>query len=525
MLRGIVTVGGWTMASRVLGFLRDILLAALAGTGPVADAFFIALRLPNLFRRLFGEGAFNAAFVPEFSGILATEGASSAKQFAQEAIAALAFWLLAFTLLGELFMPQLMALLAPGFEAIPGKAELTVELARITFPYLFLICLAALLSGVLNGLDRFAAAAAAPLVFNGVSIAAMLLLTPFVPTVGHSLAWGVTVSGVLQLALLAWAVRRAGMALRIPRPRMTPRMAVLLRRMGPGLVGAGVTQLNLAVDVVIVSLLPPGSASLLYYADRVNQLPLGVIGTAVGTALLPLMSRQARSGDAAGAVATLNRALEISLVLTLPAALALAVAGQPIMLVLFGRGAFDATSALLSAQSLAAYAFGLPAFVVLKVLVPAFFAHGDTGTPVRVGMASIALNLVLNFLFMVPLAHAGPALATSLSAIFNVLTLAALLSRRGQLALDSRLRRRLPRMALAALAMATALWVADRTVFAELGATAGLRWLALATLVGFGLAAYAVAGQVLGAFDIRQLIGVMRRRGRPATASSLPDPD
>ncbi len=514
MLRGIVTVGGWTMLSRLLGFLRDMLLAALAGTGPVADAFFIALRLPNLFRRLFGEGAFNAAFVPEFSGILATEGAGEARQFAQEAIAALAFWLLAITLLGELFMPQLMALLAPGFEAIPGKAELTVALARITFPYLFLICLAALLSGVLNGLDRFAAAAAAPLVFNGVSIAAMLVLTPYVPTVGHSLAWGVTASGVLQLALLGWAVRRAGMALRIPRPRMTPRMAVLLRRMGPGLVGAGVTQLNLAVDSVIVSLLPPGSASLLYYADRVNQLPLGVIGTAVGTALLPLLSRQARTGDAAGAVATLNRAIEISMALTLPAALALGVAGQPIMLVLFGRGAFDATSALLSSQSLAAYAFGLPAFVVLKVLVPAFFAHGDTGTPVRVGMVAIALNLVLNLLFMVPLAHAGPALATSLSAIFNVLALSVVLSRRGQLVVDPRLRRRLPRMALAALAMAGALWFARRTVFAEMGATAGLRWLALGALVGSGCAAYLAAAQLLGAFDLREFLGVMRRRGR-----------
>ena len=319
---------------------------------------------------------------------------------------------------------------------------------------------------------------------------------------------------MLQLALLGWAVRRAGMALRIPRPRMTPRMAALLRRMGPGLVGAGVTQLNLAVDVVIVSLLPPGSASLLYYADRVNQLPLGVIGTAVGTALLPLLSRQARTGDAAGAVATLNRAIEISMALTLPAALALGVAGQPIMLVLFGRGAFDATSALLSSQALAAYAFGLPAFVVLKVLVPAFFAHGDTGTPVRVGMVAIALNLVLNLLFMVPLAHVGPALATSLSAIFNVLALSVVLSRRGQLVVDPRLRRRLLRMALAALAMAGALWFARRTVFAEMGATAGLRWLALGALVGSGCAAYLVAAQLLGAFDLREFLGVMRRRGR-----------
>ena len=342
MLRGIVTVGGWTMASRIMGFVRDILIAALAGTGPVADAFFIALRVPNLFRRLFGEGAFNAAFVPEFSGILATSGPEPARDFAEQAIAVLAFWLLLLTVAGELFMPQLMLVLAPGFMDIPGKAELTVALARITFPYVLLICLAALLSGVLNGLDRFAAAAAAPLVFNTVSIAAMLLLTPLLPTVGHALAWGVTISGVLQLALLAWAVRRAGMELHIPPPASHAADARAPVPMGPGLLGAGVTQLNLAVDVIIVSLLPPGSASLLYYADRVNQLPLGVIGTAIGTAILPLLSRQAHAGERQAAIATLNRALEFSLVLTLPAALALAVAGGPIMLVLFGRGAFDA---------------------------------------------------------------------------------------------------------------------------------------------------------------------------------------
>jgi len=514
MLRGILTVGGWTMGSRVLGFLRDVQIASLLGTGPVADAFFIAFKMPNLFRRLFGEGAFNAAFVPEFSGILAADGADEARRFAQEAIAVLAFWLAVLTLLGMVFMPWLMALLAPGFGEVPGKAALTVELARIMFPYLFLICLAALLSGVLNGLDRFAAAAAAPLVLNGVSIASMSVLSPLVPTVGHALAWGVTVAGVLQLALLAVAVRRAGMRLRLPVPRLTPRMRLLLRRMVPGLVGAGVTQLNQSVDLIIVSLLPAGTASLLYYAERVYQLPLGVIGTAVGTALLPLLSRQARSGDTAGAVASMNRALEVTLVLTLPAALALAVAGGPIMLVLFGRGAFDAGSAALSAQALAAYAFGLPAIVLLKVLVPAFFAHGDTGTPVRVGMAAIALNLVLNLLFMVPLQHVGPALATSLSAVANAVALAVVLWRRGQLAPDARLRRRLPRMALAAAAMAAALWLGKDTVFAAAGGVAGLRWGALGVLVAGGMAAYGVAGQALGAFDGRELLGMVRRGRR-----------
>ena len=517
MFRGIVTVGGWNMASRIMGFVRDILIAALAGTGPVADAFFIALRVPNLFRRLFGEGAFNAAFVPEFSGIYATEGSEPARDFAEQTIAVLAFWLLLLTVAGEIFMPQIMRLLAPGFVDVPGKEQLTVALARITFPYVLLICLAALLSGVLNGLDRFAAAAAAPLVFNTVSIAAMLLMTPYVPTVGHALAWGVTISGVLQLALLAWAVRRAGMRLHIPRPRMTPQMRHLLKRMGPGLLGAGVTQLNLAVDVVIVSLLPPGSASLLYYADRVNQLPLGVIGTAVGTALLPLLSRQARSGQTQEARRTLARALEVSLALTLPAALALAVAGEPIMLVLFGRGEFTAAAAELSAQSLAAYAFGLPAFVVVKVLIPAFFAHGDTSTPVRIGFIAIALNLLMNLLFMVPLKPMGPALAASLSALFNVIALGVMLGRRGQLVVDRRLQIRLARMAGAALAMAATLVAVQHYVFVRVEMAPGLRWGALALLVGVGFVAYGIAGQLLGAFDVRILLAIIQRRRRKLT--------
>ena len=263
MLRSILTVGGWTMASRVLGFVRDILIAAILGVGPVAEAFFVAQKLPNMFRRLFGEGAFNAAFVPEFAGLLAAEGHAAARQFAVEAFAVMAFWLGVLTIAGELFMPQLMAVLAPGFAAIPAKFQLAVELSRITFPYLLLICLAALVSGVLNGMDRFTAAAASYLLYNVVSIGCMLWLTPYVPTAGHALAWGVSASGVVQLGLLLWASGRAGMALALPRPRMTPRMRVLMRRMLPGLLGAGVTQLNLAVDVIIASLLPAGTVAVL----------------------------------------------------------------------------------------------------------------------------------------------------------------------------------------------------------------------------------------------------------------------
>lgn len=511
MLRGILTVGGWTMVSRILGFARDMLIAAMLGTGPIADAFLVALKLPNLFRRLFGEGAFNAAFVPAFSGLLAAEGRPPARQFAAETFAVMTFWLGALTIAGEVFMPQMMTVLAPGFAADPAKFALTVTLSRITFPYLLLICLAALASGVLNGLDRFTAASASYVLFNVISIACMLWLTPYVPTAGHALSWGVTASGVAQLALLMWALRRAGMGLRFPRPRLTPQIRMLLRRMMPGLIGAGVTQLNLAVDVIIASLLPPGTVSLLYYADRVQQLPLGVIGTAVGTALLPMLSRQVRAGEADAAQGTQNRAIEYALFLTLPAAVALIVSAYPVMWVLFARGAFDAHNASLSAQSLAAYAVGLPAFVLVKVLAPGFFARGDTATPVKIGLAAVALNLAMNVAFMVPLKHVGPALATSLAAMFNVGWLAGVLMRRGHLRLDARLRRRCLRMVGAAVAMGVVLWITQQALFgAPLHGLARVG--ALAALVAAGLASYGAATIVFGAADIRTFIRTPRMR-------------
>ena len=507
------------MASRVLGFIRDMLMAALIGAGPVADAFFVANKLPNLFRRLFGEGAFNAAFVPEFSGLLATSGRDAARRFAQEAIAVMAFWLGALTIVGEIFMPQIMHVFAPGFAANPEKFALAVDLARISFPYLMLICLAALLSGALNGMEHFAAAAAAPVLYNLFAIAALLGLTPFVPTVGHAAAWGVSVSGVVQLGLLVWAVHRAGMPLRIPRPRLTPAMKSLMKRMAPGLIGASAAQLNQAVDVIIASLLPAGTVSLLYYADRIQQLPLGVIGIAVGTALLPVMSRQIRSGEETAAAASLNRAIEYSLFLTLPAALALTVSAFPIMWVLFGRGAFDMESARLASQSLAAFAIGLPAVVLLKVLAPAAFARGDTAMPVRIGMIALAVNFALNIVFnagaLAPasiagslplLSHIGPALATSLASTFNMVALGVVLYRRGHLVADAALRRRLPRMGLAAVGMAATLWFAEAPLF-HFG-----RWFGLICLVTLGIGVYGVAALLLGAFDARALFRMIRRR-------------
>ena len=495
-----MTVGAWTAASRVMGFIRDILIAAFLGAGPVADAFFVANRLPNLFRRLFGEGAFNSAFVPVFSGLLTTEGEDVARGFAEEAAAALAFWLLGLTILGEIFMPQVLHVIAAGFSRDPAKFALTVTLSRIAFPYLLLICLTALLSGVLNALDRFVAAAAAPLLYNGFAIGAMFAFVPFVPTEGHALAWGVSLSGVAQLALLYWAVWRAGIRLHLPRPRLTPRMRLLLRRMAPGLVGAGITQLNLTMDVFIGSLLPAGSVSLLYYADRINQLPLGVLGTAVGTALLPLLSRQVAQDQPDQAFDTQNRAIEYALVLTLPAAFALAILADPILQVLFARGAFSHHDAYLSSQSLAAYAAGLPAFVLVKVLSPGFFARGDTATPVRVGIFVLALNFGLNLALMHPLKHVGPPVATSIAAWLNVALLGFMLVRRDYMRPDRMLASRIGRMVAATLVMAVAL-VGVRMVLVP-AAGQHVRVAVLAILIVVGLAVYGGLAQGLGVFDV-----------------------
>ncbi len=512
MLRSVLTVGAWTMVSRILGFVRDIIIAALLGAGPVADAFVIALKLPNLFRRLFGEGAFNAAFVPAFAGTLATEGPDAARRIGEQALAVMAAWLGALTVVGVLAMPAIVTVLAPGFSDDPAQFALTVELTRITFPYLLLICLVALLSGVLQSLDRFAAAAATPILFNFCTILALWLLTPHVATAGHALAWGVVVSGMLQLVLMALACRAAGMSLAMPRPRLTPQVRLLLRRMGPGIIGGGVTQINLAIDTIIASFLPGGSIAFLYFADRVNQLPLGVIGAAVGTALLPLLSRQVRAGEEDASRRTLNRAIEISLVLTLPAALALAVCATPIVAVLFGRGAFGAAEISATAAALAVYAIALPAYVLTKPFAGGFFARGDTVTPVRIGVVAVALNLALNLALMGPFAHVGIAMATAVSAVFNATALGVVLWRRGHLVPDARLLSRGMRMAAAACIMALALWLIEDRVFSVVEGMRGLRWVGLVLLVAGGMAAYFGSGLLIGAFHARELLGLLRRR-------------
>src|SRR5665213_3489415 len=439
LFRSVATVGSLTMVSRLFGFARDMLTAAILGAGPVADAFFVAQRLPNLFRRLFAEGAFSAAFVPLANRALVDGGEVALKDFAEQAYAVLFTALLAFVILGEIFMPLVMNLIAPGFAAEPGKFQLVVTLSRITFPYLLFISLVALQGGLLNTVDRFAAPAATPVLLNLFLIAAL------------------TAAGVAQFCWLMVSCAHAGIRLRLRRPRFTPQVLRTLKIMGPGVLGAGVTQLNLLISTALASTLPQGSVSYLYYADRLNQLPLGVVGIAVATAILPPLSRQVRGGDTTGAIATQNRGLELALLLTLPAATALAILALPILTVLFERGAFGPREAAATASALIAYAVGLPAFVLVKVLAPAFFARHDTATPVKVAIVALATNLLLTLVLMRFLAHVGVAIALSAAGWLQAVMLLVLLARRGHFHFDARARANLPRIALATLGMAAVL--------------------------------------------------------------------
>jgi putative peptidoglycan lipid II flippase len=512
LLRSVATVGSYTLVSRLFGFLRDILTAAILGAGPVADAFFVAQRLPNLFRSLFAEGAFSAAFVPLFAGTMAEHGKEAARNFAEEALAVLLAALLGFVLLGEIFMPAVMRVIAPGFGEDPAKFGLAVELARITFPYLLFIALVALQGGVLNSVDRFAAAAATPILLNLFLIAALLLMDRFGWRDGHALAWAVTAAGFAQFLWLMSSCARAGLALRLPVPRLTRDVRRTLAVMAPGTIGAGVTQLNLLISTALASLLPSGSVSYLYYADRLNQLPLGVVGIAVGTAILPPLSRQVRTGHLPEAVATQNRGIELALLLTLPAAVALALLATPILAVLFQRGAFDATDTQATAAALTAYAAGLPAFVLVKVLAPAFFARQDTATPVKVAVVAMASNLCLTLALMQFLAHVGIALATTVAGWVNALSLLVLLIRRRHFRFDARARRNLPRIATAALGMGAVLVLLRIWLTPALAALPLVRIAALAALVGGGLASFALFALALGVADWREMWGRLRRQ-------------
>ncbi len=499
LVKAMATVAGMTGLSRIAGFARDMLTAAYLGAGPIADAFFVALKLPNFFRRVTAEGAFSIAFVPMYSKTLESENQVEADKLASNAFMVMLTSLTIFTLLALILMPFIIGAIAPGFADDPVRSDLAVELSRITFPYLLLMSLTALLGGVLNAMDRFAPFAFAPVLFNLSLIVAILVSDNF-ETVGHAMSWGLLSAGILQFVFLYICAKRAGVRLTIARPRLDVDMRKVLKLMGPAVIGAGVVHINLFADIILASFLEQGSISYLYYADRLNQLPLGVVGIAVGTALLPMLSRAMTRPDTSEARDLFNRALEYCLLLAMPAAIALAVMPLTLITVLFERGAFDAADSQMTAHVLMAYAIGLPAYIAIKVFSTAHWAREDTTTPVRISVVATLLNIALSIILIQYIGVVGIALATGLTGWLQFYLHVRALKTHPSAQFDRKFLTNMPKILLSSCVMGVAVYIfcllLNDIIF---DGTAFIQVISLIFIVFGGMAVYGASIFVTGA--------------------------
>ncbi len=521
MIKRIATVGGLTLLSRITGFVRDVVMAAVLGAGPIADAFFVAFRLPNHFRAIFAEGAFAAAFVPAYARTLQQAGIDVAKLFADRIAAALTLINLVLLGLALLFTPAVVSVLAPGLVGDPTRFDLAVALTRITFPYLALVSLETLLAGVLNANERFAAAAGAPVLLN-LSLIATLLLAPFFDSAGHAAAWGVLIAGVAQVVLVAVDAEMRGVGIRLRMPKLDEPTRRFLKALGPAIIGAGGVQLALFADTLIASFLPTGALSALYYADRINQLPIGVVGIAVGTVLLPEMSRRIAAGDFHGAALAQARGIQLALLLAVPAAAAAFAIPELIMRALFARGAFTTADAAAAGATLAAYSIGLLPFVMMRSFTAPFYARGDTATPVKAALLAAAVNIALKVMLMGPLAQVGLAFATSVGAWIN-LGLLTVFARRQGFAVSGAGLKPVIKLLVAGAILAVALFAGDRLLGDTLSGFAHFRdETALAILVFAGAVVYAAAVLVL--LGRGWLNGLLKDVGSAADKPTPPPP-
>ncbi len=516
LFRNFVSVGSLTLVSRLAGFVRDALMAAVLGTGPAADAFFAAFRFPNLFRRLFAEGAFNTAFVPMFSGALEKQGEEGAKLLAARIMSWLVAILVIVTIVVEIFMPQIMVAFVPGFVDDKEKFDLTVLLTRIMFPYLACMSLMAAYGAILNTLGRFFAAAFAPVLLNIVNIAMLVPLATFwVQNPADATIWVAIATmggGIAQLVLVWAAIERSGFRPKLSLPRLDPEVRRFWVLAIPAILAGGITQINIFVGTIIASG-ADNAISVLSYADRLYQLPLGIIGIAVGTVLLPELSRHLKGGREAEARTSQDQALFVSMLLTMPAALALAALAEPIVRVLFERGAFDAIATVQTAQALIAFSAGLPAFVLIRVLQPGFFAREDTITPTIFAGVSVVANIAISLWLFPSLVHVGIAIATSASAWLNVVLLAAFLALRGHFRLTgAQWRAQLAIIAISAT-MGGALWLlaARGRNFLVPGVPFWQQAGVLAVLIGFGIISYFTLVHVSRTQRLGQLLRRLRR--------------
>ncbi|MBQ8251486.1 MAG: murein biosynthesis integral membrane protein MurJ [Alphaproteobacteria bacterium] len=465
LVKSIATVASGTALSRIVGFIRDVLIARFLGASMMADAFFVALRFPNLFRSLFAEGTLNVAFVPLLSGQIQTKGEQKARVFARNVFSFLFYVLLIFTILMEIFMPDMMFILAPGFEEIEGKLPLTTALSRITFPFLIFVSLVSLLAGMLNAVGKFWAAAFTPTILNLTMIASLFLIAPFLSTSyapAYALSIGILLAGVIEFIFLFYHIKKAGLMIGLTSPikalfHVSAEVKTLLKKMAPGVLGSGVYQINLFFDTFLVSFVGAGAISWLNYAHHLFQLPVGVIGTAVGTALLPVLSKHIKLNDLKSANEQLNRSLEISIAMSVSSMIGLMLLAEPIVRILFERGIFTSTDSVNTAYALLVFAIGLPAYMLTKTLSPFFFAKGDTKTPVKIAILGVFLNVILALIFMQFWGYLGIALATGITVWINAGQYIIRLKKQGAVSIDKLAKYRLPRILGAALLMALTL--------------------------------------------------------------------
>ena len=507
MLRNVMTVGFWTLMSRVLGMLREVMLYALIGAGPVLDAFIAAFRLPNMFRRFTAEGAFNAAFVPMFSKRI--EADDNPIGFANQAMGSLSFVLLILTALAMIFMPTFIWATANGFVADP-RFDLSVDYARVMFPYILFISLAALISGTLNSIGKFAVAAAAPVLLNIIIIFALCIAWISGGSAIQFLIWSVPVAGVLQLGLVWYHARTCGLSLRLTRPRFSPEMKQLLIVATPAALANGVVQINLLVGQ-LVSSQQVGAISWLYGADRLYQLPLGVVGIAVGIVLLPELSKHLKSGNTVSAKAALSNGAFFASALSLPATLALIVIPFPLAAALYGYGQNTIADVEAIAIATAIYALGLPAFMLQKLQQPLFFAREDTKTPFQWAVVSMIINALIAIGLWPWLGWLSPAIATVVSSWAMVGLLNYSSRAFGEVArIHPQTKSKILRAALASLGMGLVLWAVQYGFGAQFANNA-LQFVWAILLVGLGAIAYVLFARLFGAFRLGELRSALRK--------------
>jgi putative peptidoglycan lipid II flippase len=525
LVRNVGTIGGLTLVSRIFGFARDMLLARVLGAGLAADAYQLAFTLPNTFRRLFAEGAFSVAFVPMYSRALHGNGdegggEAAAAKFADDVLSVFLWVLLAFSALAMIAMPGIVWLLARDFQEVAGKFELAILLSRLTFPYLGFISLVAMLSGLLNARSRFGPGAFAPVLLN------IVLITGITAgwwlrgdsqddrIVAVALAIAVSVAGVAQLAYLWWSVRREGLKLHIRLPKMTPQVRRLGMLILPATFGAGIYQISQFVDTFFATSLPQGSLTLLKLADRLNQMPLGIVGIALGTAILPMLARHIHSGDGAEAQRLQTNAFEMATLLTLPAAAALAICAPAFVTAFFVGGKFTIADGAIMANIVVALVAGLPAYVIVKILNPGFFAREDMRTPVWTALASLIINIAINLYVVQRYGIVGLAGATAVSASVNCLLLYAVLHRRGWFHFTAKLAGRILRQIVAVAAMSALLWWMMPMLAPYYGGGVIDRIWSLCVLVGAGAGIFFAVAFLVGALDKDLLAMLTRRRAK-----------